>query len=267
MINFTQKAQELSHALVRIAVYIRRRELRARIEGLSFDLVDLIHKQDYEQAVLTIESLSGFLKLGSALYEIETINSRIILGELSLLNASIRQFFGLDKISDVSVLFSSSVRSDADSAKGDAMSYGDMDNDYANYELANVKLSELNNAAIGMRQSAIKEESSNAATNDAAADSNSIAANSADSHKFDKADIGTVIIGSTIRQNEILDKIKAMSEKDSSGYMTGCRMKDLMASFPDVSERTLRYDLQKLIGRGLVERMGNGGPSSVYVIK
>ncbi len=284
MINFTQKAQELSHALVRIAVYVRRRELRERLESLSFDLVELIHKRDYEQAVLTIDSLSGFLKLGAALYEVETLNSRIILGELSLLNAHIRQLFGLDKIPDASVLFSASGDGGVGQVANASADERDMDNDFANYELANTKLSEINNAAIGIRQSAMPmrdseqfgngvEELGNSANSDSAMnnpaiDSNpDVAVGASQSRVFDKPDIGTVIIGSTIRQNAILDKIKAMSEKDSSGYMTGCRMKDLMATFPEVSERTLRYDLQKLLGRGVVERMGNGGPSSGYVIK
>ncbi|MBI4093292.1 MAG: DeoR family transcriptional regulator [Candidatus Kerfeldbacteria bacterium] len=44
-------------------------------------------------------------------------------------------------------------------------------------------------------------------------------------------------------------------------------MKDLIAEFPDVSERTIRYDLQRLLQHGSVERVGNGGPASYYVIK
>ena len=265
--------------MVRVAVYIRRRDLRWRIENLSFDLMDLIHKRDYEQVVLTIDSLSGFLKLGAALYEVETINSRIILGELSLLNARIRQLFGLDKISDASVLFSTTDHDGFGSIKkDDGLDKRDVDSDSVNNELADVKLSEINNAAVDIRQSAIPaqeseqtgniEELGNAAISEVATDVNAgVAADLSENAVFSRPDIGTVIIGSTIRQNAILDKIKAMSQKDGSGYMTGCRMKDLMAAFSEVSERTLRYDLQKLVGRGLVERMGNGGPSSVYVIK
>ncbi len=42
-----------------------------------------------------------------------------------------------------------------------------------------------------------------------------------------------------------------------------CRMKDLISEFPDVSERTLRGDVQKLIETGLVERAGSrSGPLS-----
>lgn len=43
-----------------------------------------------------------------------------------------------------------------------------------------------------------------------------------------------------------------------------CRLRDLMAALPDVSERTIRNDIQVLIGRSLIKRVGNGGPSSYF---
>lgn len=43
-------------------------------------------------------------------------------------------------------------------------------------------------------------------------------------------------------------------------------MKDLVAAFPLVSERTIRYDLQKLCELMVLERSGNGGPASYYHI-
>lgn len=60
------------------------------------------------------------------------------------------------------------------------------------------------------------------------------------------------------RQELIAQKVKECGK---------AAMKDLIAAFPDVSERTLRYDLQNLCGRQIVERIGNGGPASYYVIK
>lgn len=64
-------------------------------------------------------------------------------------------------------------------------------------------------------------------------------------------------LDSEIRQSMILEKIR---------QLPNCQLKDLTSSFTDVSERTLRYDLQKLFGHGLVGRMG-AGPSTCYVIK
>lgn len=44
---------------------------------------------------------------------------------------------------------------------------------------------------------------------------------------------------------------------------SGCRMRDLLVQFPDVSERTLRSDIQKLVDGNLLERTGSkSGPFS-----
>lgn len=60
------------------------------------------------------------------------------------------------------------------------------------------------------------------------------------------------------RQGIILGKIR------QSG---NCRTRDLQAILPDLSERTLRYDLQRLVEDGKIERGGGGGPASWYRIK
>jgi hypothetical protein len=44
-------------------------------------------------------------------------------------------------------------------------------------------------------------------------------------------------------------------------------MRDIIAAFPGVSERTIRYDLQKLCEQGIIERIGSGGPASYYRTK
>ena len=58
-------------------------------------------------------------------------------------------------------------------------------------------------------------------------------------------------------------------ERQSSVYRfirqlpDGCRMRDLTVQFPDVSERTLRGDVQKLVDGGSIERVGSkSGPFS-----
>ncbi len=63
---------------------------------------------------------------------------------------------------------------------------------------------------------------------------------------------------SDIRQKTIVEKIR------QSG---NCRVREIQEIFPELSERTLRYDLQKLSDQGLIERIGNGGPASFYRIK
>jgi hypothetical protein len=63
---------------------------------------------------------------------------------------------------------------------------------------------------------------------------------------------------SGIRQTAILEKIR------QSG---NCRLKDIQEVFPDISERTLRYDLQFLAEHDLIERVGVGGPAVFYRLR
>lgn len=68
----------------------------------------------------------------------------------------------------------------------------------------------------------------------------------------------TTFLKSGMRQIAILDKIR------QSG---NCRMRDIQEVLPDTSERTIRYDLEDLIERNLIERIGNGGPSVYYRVR
>lgn len=57
------------------------------------------------------------------------------------------------------------------------------------------------------------------------------------------------------RQALLVDKIRQIGN---------AAMRDLVTAFPGVSERTLRYDLQGLCEKGMLERIGNGGPGMFY---
>jgi hypothetical protein len=71
----------------------------------------------------------------------------------------------------------------------------------------------------------------------------------------------TVHYDSSNRQSAIVIFLK---EKSQSGNPFAiCRMKEIQDKFPFVSERTLRYDLQKLVEQGMIERVG-AGPMSAY---
>lgn len=65
------------------------------------------------------------------------------------------------------------------------------------------------------------------------------------------------------RQSAILDFIR-QSTSGLDGVPNVCRMRDLTAKFPSVSERTLRNDLQVLVTGGFIERVGIQGPTSSF---
>jgi hypothetical protein len=58
-----------------------------------------------------------------------------------------------------------------------------------------------------------------------------------------------------MRQAAILERIRQIGN---------CRLADIQIILPETSERTIRYDLEALVQKGLVERLGTGGRSVYY---
>lgn len=60
------------------------------------------------------------------------------------------------------------------------------------------------------------------------------------------------------RQEMIVDLLKKR---------TLCHIKDIQDILPGISDRTLRYDIQRLVDKKIIERVGTGGPKSFLRIK
>ncbi len=69
-----------------------------------------------------------------------------------------------------------------------------------------------------------------------------------------------------MRQSILLQHIRRSTRPAAAGAgeQEGCRFRDLQEFFPEVSERTLRYDLEKLVRAGLVERLRHGRGGTYY---
>ena len=202
-----QKVNEISFALIRVAIQIRRLDFRSRIEGLALDLLETAAAKDWEAVLTTVHVLTSLVSFGKTIYQIEPVNARILDQELNGLANSLKKNFGLNGSSDISEIFDKSAVITATNGS----------NGYSQENPAN--------------NSAIVSGNGNG-------NGNGIAA--------------------TIRQSAIIDKIK------QSGKVS---LKDLLVELPDVSERTIRYDLQRLCGQGVLERIGNGGPSTYYIAR
>jgi DNA-binding transcriptional ArsR family regulator len=74
----------------------------------------------------------------------------------------------------------------------------------------------------------------------------------------------TIIPPQVSEESFVTRKEKILQRIRQSG---NCRMKDLQEILKDTSERTLRYDLQRLVQEGSVERVGPGGPATYYRIR
>lgn len=238
--NYSDKAQEIAYALIRLAAYVRRKDFRLRLENLALTLVESASVAEPHTVLGTSASIQNVVKLLTSVYEMETVNARVLLDELARFDSAIRQSFGIDTVTDVNALFSSS---------GSINSVQEIrKNPIAGLPHS---LESAIDVADGIKETMVDIDES--------VDS---------SLTQDKQQSNIISVGSAIRQSAILDKIKiACNDVSGSGSVKGCRMKDLIAEFPDVSERTLRYDLQRLLQHGSIERVGNGGPASYYVIK
>lgn len=207
-----RKAQELSFAVLKVAAYIRRFELRQRIEKLSFNLLENISYQNPELSLSSIDALRNFVMLGKNLYEIETRNAVILDRELSALHAQVRHFAGVGKSLDVESLFSIELP--------------------VKKSPPAPKLAEDGSGEIAIDEGG-NEEYGNKSGNDFTAN---------------------------YRQEKIMAMIATSPDRQ-------LQLKDFIAAFPELSERTIRYDLKKLADSGRIARQGSGGPSNYYTLK
>ncbi len=269
--SLAEKAKKISFATIRVAAYVRRRYLRDRLEVLAVDLLDASAKSDFAE----IEKVSGVLRtmieFGATIYEIETVNAKILGAELSKLG-EIGQSMRDERGSlDISKIFEDLSGSDK---RSNRQSGWNRQSAMKSATLPDIvdRIADSESAIGNDIESAIGLPIPNALPNRQSAigaiiaDYDFASKFGVDRHKTE-AGSGMIGIGTAIRQSAMLEKIRSLSTRDSSGQMVGCRMKDLVASFPDVSERTLRNDLQRLLGQGSIERLGNGGVASLYVIK
>lgn len=242
-----EKSREISYALIRVAFYVKRMELRDRLESLSFELLDNAARVSVENnnsniisALSTIASLDILIRLAHSIYEVEPVNATILVRELNNLNSAIRQFGKTDEqLPNLESLFS---RDSANNSVAAAINFSGKFNSDEN----------LVSGGNDNNMDAYKTEVAESAT------SNSVTANTAVAESKISQE-NNQALNIALRQASIVDKIKFANG-------AGKRLKDILAEFTDVSERTIRYDLQKLCERGVIERVGNGGPATFYRI-
>ncbi len=241
-----EKAREISYVVIRVAFYVKRPELSARFENLAFELLDVSARVGVDNtgsaivsALSSISSLDAMVRLAHSIYEIEPVNATILVRELNNLNSAIRQFGKLDeKIPELESFFSVMPVSDKVSAP---VSFGN-----------NIVSEESNDSSLDAYRAPSVEKVS---LEELSSPSGELKSN----RENQSANIA-------VRQSAILEKIKSGNGSTSSPQV-GSRLKDLLAAFPDVSERTIRYDIQKLCDGGTIERVGNGGPATYYKVR
>ncbi|MHB9019342.1 MAG: DeoR family transcriptional regulator [Minisyncoccota bacterium] len=351
------KAREISYALNRVSFYIKREELKNRLERLSFEFLenvavsaeDASDRQSLIKVFKNISALDVLVRIGHSLYEIETVNSNILVRELDSFNSAIRQ------LAETNSAMGSLSAMPAHAGQAGSSEFGKANsaNPFTKQELnlesifsmppavikESVNSSVMQNASIGVKKDlgrngvvassvamnerlpvqqdpkrSIKEvgastigkdfanidnekeivERAYSSSNEKAASlkagelrseiyerenstinkpmgvdsgnlknkvNNSFSSSQTIIRKFQNGINQQVRDESgnrTIRQNLISEKIRQSGKAN---------VKELISQFPGVSERTLRYDLQRLCDQGIVEKIGSSGPGTSYTSK
>ncbi|MBI2035482.1 MAG: DeoR family transcriptional regulator [Candidatus Liptonbacteria bacterium] len=234
---------QISQALFRVCHFIKQKDLKSRIESYGVHLLESASAHDLEAAEKALDVLEKFIFLGEEIGEIHYHHAKILYGQF----ANLRKVFIEEK-----------ERQRVGLAIADIFSGNFVEHFGADVikETAKNVEADIGNAAI-IRQ---KDDAPPQLIRQNGKENIPVPAIPGNS-AIDKKSQSLQSAGSIVaedRQELIAQKIRQLGK---------AAMKDLIAAFPDVSERTLRYDVQKLCDRQIIERIGNGGPASYYHVK
>ena len=236
MTNLADHAREISFAVFRVAKLIENPKLKKELEESAIELVSKCGEIPYvpyipEGETLPylpyIEKLVNLVKLAEIVGEVKSVNSTVLLRELEILKSAIMDSLGKKEDIDLT-----------DAFKKVKVGSTPHNTNVAVDKLLN-EIKTLNTEVINTAIDA------DIVGNEEEPDFAESTATTKPLIKNEKANINIAI-----RQSAIIAFIR--------GLPNGCRMRDLLIKFPEVSERTLRNDLQAFNTEGLIERTGKG---------
>lgn len=238
-----RKAFEVSYALSRVAEAASAPDLKSALERSAARLLESVAYKQYVDAEAAVGACHLFVHLGHALGTIGSANAQTLFEELELLNSAIAESKNEGSIAELNlqeVFTSKFVKNEERSKTGKYREETDVAPDVA--DSARILQNTAGSAIRHLADSASHSE-----------DSKRIAEPLIFSEKA--RDESESDLPNLIRQSAMLEKV----------YENGsCKFKDIQEAFPAVSERTIRYDLQKLCEHGLIEKIGSTGPATFY---
>ncbi len=230
--NFNQfilkKAYEISYALFRMAAVVQRPSFADDMESRGLLLLDAAVADDHEKAGVVARSIEYLLRFGADVGVLSRANVEIVARELAVFNSAIAEL--KKSASNLPNAELSDVFS-----KLPLPAAQNMDSFKTSAENEQSKLS-FTSEQEQKEEVIIHKELADGPNNNG-------------NHS---------LLRSAMRQSAILERIRQNGS---------CRLKDIQEFLPESSERTLRYDVQNLIGQGLIERVGSGGPATYYKIR
>ena len=229
--TIAKKAFEITYALLRLAERNTRNNLlSSHLQQQALDLLGSITSEDYEKAGKTLKTVEYYTRLAVELDFITLKNGQILVAEMRSLEALL-ETQGQFNHQDMVQLFSRPTLPDLIGSTQDMETVRAIE-----------PLPPATSPSVSFPETDFSNERSFIRQNDDPAI---------------ELPFKTAIrdYSSQKRQMIVLQKIKANGN---------CRLREIQDFLPDISDRTLRYDIQKLIEDGLIERMGGGGPAAYY---
>lgn len=237
----SQKAHDISFATFRCATLFKNPKLRAEIESAAVDLV--AHLTDVASAIENsvkiensklnidpIERLESLVSLAESIGEMKAVNASVLKRELGNLQTAIDFHINTFKGHPGDL----SGKEDIDISSmfpSSALTSGNPASKNRNSDIKN-SLEIRNSKFVPNGNNPGTDESLNPKPQSLVTDSEP-----------------------TVRQMAILRNIREIEF---------CRLRNIVEAMPNISERTIRNDIQGLIEKGLVRRVGGGGPNSYF---
>jgi hypothetical protein len=281
-----KKAYEIAYALFRISAKIAESGVKDRLELQAMDLLISANAEEYGNAAKIIAAIDALVKFSVDLNMISIANGDILLREIAVMNDAIIECLDQSDEVDASKFFSVS---SAPISRGFSKEKTRTQNFVIPAQAGTQDIRPSKHVSMFSRSRIPEKPFSvvSADTSVAPATSSVVPAASfvvpaqAGTQEKTVPDPSVVVpeegrpvlpsfpmtsesgnptsvIKSGNRKIAILDKIR------QSG---NCKLREIQEILPDCSERTIRYDLEELIERNLVERIGSGGPAVSYKIR
>ncbi len=230
---------EIAWAVFRCANIVKQLKLKTELENASVDVVANLGIVD------NLEKLEQLIRLAEVVEEIGKTNAFVLFREIDNLKEAIRQW-------------NSAIRQEKEDGSA-------IDTIFAKVP---TPLFDINNPSINSGQDSSAKSSAKSSAMVRQGPS-VVSSGSNDSPQVVRQNekISVMENSSAIlrqpqddedRQNRLFKKVQELGKTTT---------KELLASFPDISERTVRFYLLRLCDQGLVSRIGSTGPGSYYVAK
>ena len=290
--NAAKKAYEIAYALFRVSAKISESVIKERLESRAMDLLTSVNAEEYGNAAKTAAAIDALVKFATDLNIISIQNSDVLLREIGIMSEEVAECLDKSDDVDVSKFFSAAPQEKqenvtldsfidsvepAETALSHAYSFvpegapDAMPPRAVQFSARSVTPAETmsSRAPSVIPAKAMSSRNPSVIPAEAGIQAFSGSVNLDPVFQRDDKEVGkwdanaqsgnpANILKSGNRQIAILDRIR------QSG---NCKLKEIQDVLPNCSERTIRYDLEDLIERNLVERIGSGGPAVSYRIR